>query len=84
MVTGQITFVDVLAHFTFGLLSSLSVIVNPVLTIISFLIFLAYELNEEWKIKDTGYIEILQFGVGFACGMTILILLKLAALLLVV
>ena len=75
---GQITIMDTLAHFTFGLLSSLSVIVNPVLTIISFLIFLSYELDEEWKIKDTGYIEILQFGVGFACGMTILILMKLA------
>jgi len=81
---GQITIMDTLAHFTFGLLSSLSVIVSPVLTVISFLLFLAYELNEEWKIKDTGYIEILQFGIGFACGMTVLLALKLAYALMVV
>jgi hypothetical protein len=67
---------DVLAHFFFGLLSSLSVIVSPVLTVISFLIFLSYELDEQWRIRDTGYIEILQFGFGFACGMVILLFLK--------
>jgi hypothetical protein len=75
---------DTLAHSTFGLLSSLSVIVSPVLTVISFLIFIIYELDEQWRISDTGYIEILQFGVGFGVGMVILLALKIAELILVV
>jgi len=81
---GQITMMDTLAHSTFGLLSSLSVIVSPVLTVISFLIFIIYELDEQWRIEDTAYIEIMQFGVGFACGMTLLLALKIAELILVV
>jgi hypothetical protein len=73
---GRIGAEDVLAHFFFGLLSSLSVIVSPVLTVISFLIFLSYELDEQWRISDTGYIEIMQFGFGFGLGMIILLFLK--------
>jgi hypothetical protein len=77
---GRIGPEDVLAHFFFGLLSSLSVIVSPVLTVISFLIFLSYELDEQWRIRDTGFIEIMQFGIGFACGMVILLFLKIILL----
>jgi len=66
-----------LAHFTFGLLSCLSVIVNPVLTVLGVALFVLYEMDEEWRLSDPAYEEIRQFSVGFSVGMILLILGKL-------
>jgi len=66
-----------LAHFIFGLLSCLSVIVNPALTVLGVALFIIYEMDEEWRLSDPAYEEIRQFSAGFATGMILLILGKL-------
>jgi len=77
---GIIGVLEDLAHFTFGLLSSLSVLVSPTLTVISFLIFILYELDQDFRLQDYMYQEICQFGFGFGLGMLILIILRISLL----
>lgn len=62
-----------IGHGLFGFLSALSVVVNPTLTVIGFLLFMAYELNEEWHLHDEAYEELREFGYGFAIGMLALL-----------
>lgn len=69
--------VATLAHFTFGLLSCLSVIVNPVLTVLGVALFVLYELDEDWRLSDPAFEEIRQFSIGFGVGMILLLLGKL-------
>jgi hypothetical protein len=61
------------SHFLAGLLSSLAVAVSPVLTVVGFLVFLIYELDEEWKLEDYAYEEIREYGAGFFLGVAILL-----------
>ena len=69
--------ISALAHFTFGLLSCLSVIVNPVLTVLGVALFILYEMDEEWRLNDPAYQEIRQFSAGFAVGMILLMFARL-------
>jgi len=69
--------VAALAHFAFGLLSCLSVIVSPVLTVLGVVLFLLYEFDQEWRMSDAAYEEIRVFSVGFGVGMALMILGKL-------
>jgi len=62
-----------ISHFLAGLLSSLAVAVSPVLTIIGFLVFLIYELDEEWRLSNAAYEELREYGVGFFLGVAILL-----------
>jgi len=73
---GIIDVLEDLAHFTFGLLSSLSVVISPTLTVISFLIFVLYELDQDFRLQDYAYQEFRQFGLGFSVGIIILIILR--------
>jgi len=57
-----------LSHVFFGFLCSISVVVSPVLSILAFLIFLVYELNQDWRLADYAYQEFREFGIGFALG----------------
>jgi hypothetical protein len=75
---GFLDFLEDLAHLIFGLLSALSVVINPVLTIISFLIFVMYELDQDFRLNDYSYQEFCQFGLGFGLGMFFLLLLHLS------
>jgi hypothetical protein len=77
---GFLDFLEDLAHLIFGLLSALSVVINPVLTIISFLIFVMYELDQDFRLNDYAYQEFSQFGLGFGLGMFILLFLKILLL----
>jgi hypothetical protein len=65
-----------LAHVVFGLLTALVSTISPILSIINTIIFIVYELNEEWHLDDEAYQEILEFSVGLAIGEIILILYK--------
>ncbi|TDA41329.1 MAG: hypothetical protein DSO07_05100 [Thermoproteota archaeon] len=69
-----------LAHVAFGFLSSMSVIISPVLTAVSFLIFLLYELDQEWKLGDTAYEELSQFGLGLSIGIILLLLFRIVGI----
>lgn len=70
--------IDVVAHFLAGLLSALAVLVNPVLSVLGFLIFWLYELNEELHLKDAFYEELREYACGFFLGVVILLVLRLA------
>ena len=63
-----------LAHVTFGFLASVSVLISPVLTIINFLIFLIYELDQEWNISDKAYEELREYGFGFGLGTVVMLI----------
>jgi len=67
-----------LAHITFGFLASVSVLISPVLTIINFLIFLTYEMDQEWNIRDEAYHEISEYGLGFGLGVVFLFIIMLS------
>ena len=63
-----------LAHVTFGFLASVSVLISPILTVINFLIFLIYELDEEWNISDEAYEELREYGFGFGLGTVVMLI----------
>ena len=67
-----------LAHIVFGFLASVSVLINPVLTVINFLIFLMYELDQQWTIRDEAYQELSEYGLGFGLGVVFLFILMLS------
>jgi len=69
-----IDFLEDMAHFTFGLLSALSVVINPALTIIAFLIFTFYEFDQDFRLDDYAYEEFCHFGFGYGLGIIILLL----------
>ena len=71
-----IDFLEDMAHFTFGLLSALSVAIHPALTVIAFLIFIFYELDQDFRLSDYAYEEICQYGFGFGFGIVILLFFK--------
>jgi hypothetical protein len=62
-----------IAHFTSGLISSLAVIVSPVLSVLGVILFILYEFDEEWKLSDYAYQEIMEFATGFYLGCVALI-----------
>jgi hypothetical protein len=67
-----------LAHIIFGFLASVSILIHPVLTIINFLIFLVYEMDQQWTISDHAYQELREYGLGFGLGVVFLFILMLS------
>jgi hypothetical protein len=64
-----------IGHAVFGFLSALSILVHPILIVISFALFLVYELDEEWSLCDEAYEELREYGYGLAPGLVFLLLL---------
>ena len=65
----------ILSHVVAGFLSCIAVIISPVLTIIGFLIFTLYEVNQQFHKDDFFDEEMLEYGIGFFLAITILLLL---------
>jgi len=63
-----------LAHVTFGFLASVSVLISPVLTIVNFLIFLVYEMEQDWRLGDYAYQELREYGFGFGLGTVVMLI----------
>lgn len=63
-----------LSHVSFGFICSVSVVISPVLSVLTFLIFLVYELNQDWRLGDYSYQEFREFGLGFALGVVIMLI----------
>jgi len=63
-----------LAHFFAGAISSISVVIHPVMPAVSFAGFLSYELVEYYINKDKPWIDILEYMVGFYSSVTGLII----------
>lgn len=62
------------AHFLWGFVSALACLVNIGLTFAGILIFLIYEMNQDWRKDDWLDEEFAEMGCGFFLGMVILIL----------
>ncbi|MEM2352549.1 MAG: hypothetical protein QXT26_09095 [Thermoproteota archaeon] len=63
-----------LAHVVFGLISALSVMIHPILPILTSLLFIIYELDEEWRLDDEAYDELKEYMVGVTIGITIMLI----------
>lgn len=60
-----------LAHFLGGFLTSIFIFSPKIplfLPIAIFILFVIYELDEDWHIKDKAYIDIRQFIYGLFVG----------------
>jgi hypothetical protein len=62
-----------LAHYFFGFLSAVMVRVSIVFTVINAIVFIIYELDEDWKISDYAYKDIREFLVGLTLGEALLL-----------
>jgi len=65
--------VSSLAHFLYGVLTALS---DWYLSISMAILFIIYELDEEWHIKDNAYRDILEYIIGVAIGALALLVQK--------
>lgn len=61
------------AHFLAGLLSSLSVLISPMLTLIGFVGFEIYENLQYLRSEDWAICETLDFMKGFFSGIVVLL-----------
>ena len=52
----------------FGVLTALVSSIYPLLSVINTAIFVIYELDQEWNLKDTAYEEMLEFLLGLCIG----------------
>ena len=57
-----------IAHIVAGLIASLATFINPVAGVLATALFIIYELDEEWHLKDESYKDILEFAVGYYVG----------------
>jgi hypothetical protein len=57
-----------IAHIVAGLIASLATFINPVAGVLATALFIIYELDEEWHIRDESYRDILEFAVGYYVG----------------
>jgi hypothetical protein len=65
-----------IGHALFGFLCALATQVNVALSIIGSILFLIYELDEEWRLGDEAYEEIAEFLYGFAAALTLLVVMR--------
>ena len=55
-------------HIPVGIIASLSVLAHFAIALSFTLAFLAYEITEDWRIKDSGFHDIFGFIIGLAVG----------------
>ena len=53
-----------LSHFFAGVITILSTLVNPTISVILFLTFIVYEVTEDWRLNDKSFRDIREFGYG--------------------
>ena len=57
------------AHWIAGLLSAISVVIHPVLPICGCVLFIIYEVSQDWK---SAYRDALEFMIAFFGGIILL------------
>jgi len=55
-------------HAVWGILTVQAVKIHPVLAVIMFLLFILYELDEEWHLNDYAYEELREYMYGIAAA----------------
>lgn len=66
---------EAIPHALAGFLTPLFIYVHPVLTVLAFLAFMIYELEEWIQIRDKAYRDIAQYSAGFYLSSVILLIL---------
>ncbi len=61
-------------HFVAGVLTALCAVSYPLLSAFMFIIFIVYEVNEDWHLSDSAYRDILVYAVGIYVAAVILLL----------
>jgi len=62
-------------HFLAGFVTTLTIIyLSPVVGTLMFIVFLIYELDEDWHISDKAFIDILFYAIGLYVAAVILML----------
>jgi hypothetical protein len=51
-------------HFLAGVLTAYTSFYNIALSILMFIVFVIYELDEDWHIRDQAYKDILVYALG--------------------
>jgi len=63
-------------HLLAGIITAMTIIyLSPVVGVIEFVVFLIYELNEDWHISDKAFIDILFYAIGLYAAAVILMIL---------
>ena len=63
-------------HIPVGILTPLMLLLHPVLSVLFFVGFMAYELNEDLHLKDKAYLDISGYLVGYCIGTGLMWLLR--------
>ncbi|RLE86796.1 MAG: hypothetical protein DRJ67_06325 [Thermoprotei archaeon] len=58
------TIVTQIAHFIGGCITAIASVGHPLLSILLFLSFIIYEVNEDWSLSDGAYKDILVYTLG--------------------
>lgn len=64
-------------HIPVGLFNVFCLYVGIVYGVLFFMGFFAYELNEDWHLKDGAWLDIFGWLIGFGMGVAVLFILKL-------
>jgi len=64
----------VLSHVLAGFLSCVAILISPVLSVLGFVIFLVYEMDQDWRKDDWLDKEMMEYGMGFFLGIVVLLL----------
>ena len=60
-----------LAHIIAGIICGITTLLHPVMAVIATLLFLIYELDEDWHLSDKAFKDILEYAIGYYIVMTI-------------
>ena len=64
----------ILSHVVAGLISALAILISPVLTVVGFLVFTLYEMNQDFHKDDYFDEELMEYGIGFFLGIVVLLI----------
>jgi hypothetical protein len=65
-----------LGHALFGFVSTLSVLVHPILPALSAILFVIYELDESFHLCDEAYADIREYLYGVAAALVVLLVME--------
>jgi hypothetical protein len=65
------------AHIVFGIITAIVSKINIIFSILNTILFIIYELNEEWRISDYAYEDIKEFAFGLGIGEVLLLVAEL-------
>lgn len=69
-------YLSALLHMAFGFITTLSILIHPVLSVLCFLAFIIYEYDEERHLSDAMYEEISEYATGMAIAILMLLGIK--------